>query len=100
MKKTTISLAVLAISTASVAFIGQPGNWTTKTYCINVEEDASGNKYAGTCDRSDNNQQLNLVLGTNGCAEGQASLTTRKGRGQQDFPIQIHPCMPPNAAQL
>ncbi len=103
MKKTTICLAALAISasTSSLALIGpNPGAMEEKTYCLGVYSDDEGNMSAGSCDMTRNNEILQSPLGANGCAEGQISQYTTKRDYQESFPIQIHMCMPPNAAQL
>ena len=101
MKK-TISLAALAISasTSSLAFIGQPMDVQTRTYCLSVRSDASGAMMAGSCDQTANNAQRNAQIGGNGCAEGQISLTTSKPSDAEEFPIRMRSCMPPNIAQL
>jgi hypothetical protein len=99
-KRTTISLAALAISASSSTFalIGSPND--TKTYCLEMYTDASGSSYAGSCDQTANNARRGTQIGENGCAQSQVALTTGRWSSEEPYPIQIHACMPPNATQL
>lgn len=101
MKK-TISLAALAISasTSSFALIGPPAPYEVKTYCLDFYGDATEGMIAGTCDQSQNNVSRGDQIGPNGCTEGQIALTTSRTRRDQDFPIRIRSCLPPNVVQL
>jgi hypothetical protein len=102
MKKTTISLAALAISASTSFALIMPGfgNTETKTYCLSVYSEEDGGMGAGGCDQTRNNTIRQLPLMANGCAEGQVSMYTGKREEESRFPIEIHMCMPPNAAQL
>ena len=107
MKK-TISATVIALSGATSAlalFAPQPID--AKTYCLETYQvlNDAGNpsgEIAGTCDESTNNGILQRPIQANGCAQGQVALTTYRYAfdGNQDFPITIGSCMPPNVTQL
>ncbi len=101
MKK-TIGVAALAISasTASLAFFIPRDHIETRTYCLSVYEDEQGGQRAGSCDETNRNTYYQRELNAQGCAEGQVALSTSRYDSQEEFPIRIGMCLPPNVAQL
>lgn len=99
-KRTTISLAALAISASSSTFALIAGPTDTKTYCLEMYTDTCGSSYAGSCDQTANNERRGAQIGENGCAQGQVALSTGRWSPDEPYQIEIHACMPPNAAQL
>lgn len=102
MKKSTISIAALAIATASVsfAFRGPVPATESKTYCLKMMTSDDGATLAETCDQSGLNRRFRKPLLSNGCAANQIAVTTEKVGSVDTFPIQISSCLPPNVTQL
>lgn len=101
--KRTISIAALTLgASATFAFVGphSPGDWETKTFCLNAYEADDGAIMLGSCDETFNNLELNRELNSQGCAPGQAALHVSKHTSVAHFSPEIRPCLPPNVAQL
>lgn len=101
--KRTISIATIALSAStSFAFVGPitPGEFNSRTYCLNTYIDDTGAISLGNCDETANNSELDRELNSQGCAEGQAALHVTKRRSARVFSPQIKACLPPNIAQL
>ena len=95
MKKTVAVIAILASTAASQAMPlpPDPNAPKPKTICLNAYQQQDGSVSLGSCDASKNNVILKKQIAQNGCAEGQASITTRNK-------IAISACMPPGVVQL
>lgn len=94
--KTTIAAAALTASSA-FALIG-PGT-ESKTFCLDLMEDASGPAYVGSCDQTKNNKITGKEILENGCAEHQVAQTTYRLPGGK-YKFEIAPCLPPSVVQL
>jgi hypothetical protein len=64
-----------------------------KTVCLNAYQQQDGSISLGSCDAARNNVTLKKEILQNGCAEGQAAITTRNK-------IAISACLPPGVVQL
>lgn len=102
MKKTTITIAALALSAStSFALIGPGGApMESRTYCLKSYTDFDGSANAITCDETANNETEGRTILGNGCAEDQMSLTTAKSISETRYPVEIGSCLPPNVVQL
>lgn len=95
MKKTVAAIAILASTVASNAMPlpTDPNAPKPKTVCLNMYQNQDGSVSLGSCDAARNNVVLKKQLAQNGCAEGQAAITTRNK-------IAISACLPPGVVQL
>jgi hypothetical protein len=97
MKKTIAAVAIMASSTAALAFPGMPNPNqpppVLKTICLNVYPEQDKSKVASDCDDSDNNATLGKQLKQNGCAGGQIAIQTYDE-------LNIPKCMPAGVVQL
>lgn len=80
MKKTVAALAVLASATTAFALVrpgvGQPVQQPQQqTVCMSLHQDQDKSLYAGGCDMTARNKMSSVRLKSNGCAEGQVSIT-------------------------
>lgn len=92
--KTSLAISTLALvaSTQAMALIGpNPGREAHKA-CLTITEDGADGMYAGNCDETNNNKRAGKTILENGCAQGQAALTT--------FEIKLPACRDPRVVQL
>jgi ribosomal protein S10 len=94
--KTVTAIALTASSTA-FGIIG-PRPVPTKTICLPAYESDQGALFAGSCDETRNNRDLNRPLLENGCAADQIAVTAFKY--SRKWNIEVQQCMSPNIVQL
>jgi hypothetical protein len=88
MKKTITAMAVLASAASAQALIGPRGSRTPtpapNQFCLQVMTDDDGLQTLEDCDSTRDNARLRRPILANGCAEGQAAMTS--------FTVEIPSC--------
>lgn len=98
--KINTSIAAIALAASGTSSALVPAPLETKTICLSSYELNDGSILANSCNQAANNEELQLEILENGCAEGQIALTATRWNQDQPWSIEIGNCLPPNVAQL